>query len=268
MTDVAASPENGSDKRLGRSITRIHQAEHGIPRSVRPDLDTLIVAGSAMDFISRIHGFKGTLNPAAIEAYGKQASIGKSVLMGTVLPALKEANVADYTLNNGELIGVQDFLGVTGNLIDQAYRVLNALRPSREEYVVLHSVEVGSFAPLTEGQHIDQLIDRGFSEEEALNGYKLTRAANLNRRLRSADLNEYVVYNPYVWETQQIPIASFLHGLPSGERDALLGIVEQAANTPGLALPRVSGTSPQMLSAARKVGLVQAATVKSTAHGR
>lgn len=263
---TTVDPVNASDRRLGRSVTRIHQAERVIPETARPSLESLIVAGASMDFVSRVHGFSAALSPAAIEMFANQAGLGRQALHNVVLPALKAANVADYTLNGEGLVsGVQEYLGVTGNLIEQSYRVLLELRPSQAEFVVLHSVELASYAPLTEQQHLDQLVRRGFSEGDATTGYKLTLAAGLNKRIKSADLSEYVVYNPYVWETGQVPIAGFLRGLPPAERDALIGICEQASASPGLALPSVTGTSPQMFAAARKVGLVQAATVKSTA---
>jgi hypothetical protein len=75
-----------------------------------------------------------------------------------------------------------------------------------------------------------------------------------------------VVFNPYVWGSSQVPIARFLRSLPPAERDALLGICEQASDRPGLALPALTGSSPAMVASARKVGLVQAATVKSSAN--
>jgi len=187
--------------------------------------------------------------------------------MGVVLPALKRANIADYTLNSDELASVVEFLGVTGTLVEQAYRLLLELKPSREEHVVLHSVEVASFAPLTRTQHIEQLVRRGFSEQEVKLGLDLSIAAGLNKRIRSSELNEDVIFNPYVWEAGTLDVATFMAKLPSNERDVLLGIVQKAAQTPGLALPRFTEASPGVLGAARKVGLLQAATVKSTSRG-
>lgn len=266
--ETGAGPVNGSDRRLGRSVARIHQAEHVIGEAFKPSLEAIILAGKSMDFVSRVHGFGTTLTPAALEMFAINAGLGRQALHSVVLPALKAANVADYTLSSDGLVsGMQEYLGVTGNLIEQSYRVLLELNPSRAELAVLHSVEVASYAPLTETQHLDQIVRRGFTEEEAQKGYLLTLTAGLNKRINSANLREYVVYNPYVWETGQVSIAGFLKGLPSTERDALLGICEQASAAPGLALPALSGTTPGMFAAARKVGLVQAATVKSSASG-
>ena len=97
--------------------------------------------------------------------------------------------------------------------------------------------------------------------EEAI---RLSLAAGVNLRVKSADLGEYVIYNPHVWAAHHLPIAGFLKGLPPAERDSLLGLCEQASSSPGLALRAYDTFQPGMLSSARKVGLVQAATVKSS----
>ena len=72
-----------------------------------------------------------------------------------------------------------------------------------------------------------------------------------------------MIFNPHVWGTGQVQIATFLRKLPPGERDALLGIVEQTYMRPGIGLDQINANS-SVLSGARKVGLVQAATVKSS----
>ncbi|MBZ6373087.1 hypothetical protein [Microbacterium aurum] len=218
-----------------------------------------------MDFVARIHGFKDPLSASALEAFAMQAGIGRQLFHGTLLPALKAANVVDYALDtDGVVVEVHEFLGVTGNLIDQSYRVLQQLHPSPEEVATLHSVEVASFAPLTASQHLEQLHRRGFADDVSELGLNLALATGLVRRIMSSELNEQVIFSPYVWESGQVEIAGFLRNLPPEERDALLGICEQAARQPGLALPSVVETTPGIFGAAQKVGLVQAATVKST----
>jgi len=183
--ETSDDPVNGSDRRLGRSVARIHQAEHVIRDAFKPSLETLILAGKSMDFVSRVHGFGTGLTPAAIEIFANRAGLGRQALHNVVLPALKASDVADYTLVDGQVAGINEYLGVTGNLIEQSYRVLMQLRPSRAELAVLHSVEVASYAPLTETQHLDQLVRRAFTEEEAKTGYNLALSAGLNKRIKN-----------------------------------------------------------------------------------
>lgn len=132
---------------------------------------------------------------------------------------------------------------------------------------MLHCTELASWAPLTMQQHAEQLYGRGFPDETVKEAMRLTFAAGVNQRVMSADLGEYVIYNPNVWSAHHISIAAFLKSLPPAERESLLGLCEQAADSPGLVINSYSNFQPGMLASARKVGLVQAATVKSSATG-
>ena len=113
---------------------------------------------------------------------------------------------------------------------------------------------------------MNELTRRGFDDAMAQYGYRLALSVGVNTRVTSSDLGEQVVFNPYVWGTGQISIAKFLRSLPSAERQVMLGLCEQASHRPGLALPALDA-SPRALTSARKVGLIQATTVKSSADG-
>src|SRR5262249_34058151 len=76
-----------------------------------------------------------------------------------------------------------------------------------------------------------------------------------------------VIFNPHVWGTGQVQIATFLRNLPPNERTALMGIFEQASSRPGICLEQLTATSA-VISGARKIGLVQAATVRSSQGSR
>lgn len=258
-----------TERRLGRALVHLHQHDDGrIPQDVAVEVESLLTAGRAMDLAARLKDQSAaSLNERVVSEFAKRAGIGRPALMGTVLPALKSADVIDYQFtSDGQLNRLEEYVGVTRPLVAQAVRVLEALHPTPVERTVLHSIEIASWAPLTESQHLEQLVARGFDDAAAASGYRLALAVGVNRREHSTELREDVVYNPYVWGTGQIPIAAFLRGLPSAERDVLLGVCEQASDRPGLALPAISA-DPRIVRSARKVGLLQASTVKSTAAG-
>ena len=255
--------------RLGRSVIFVHQQQGAaVPFVVRAQLEKLFLAGRAMDLAARLQGHSseavsGGLTPALAMSYAQLAGLGGLELQHTALPALKAANVIDYAVTDGDLTFIEEYVGVTGTVIAQTLRVLEALQPTDTEWAVLHSVEVASWVPLTRAQHLEQITRRGFDSKLAEEGLTLALAAQVNREVPSPELREQVVFNPYVWGSKQVPIARFLRSLPSAERDALLGICSQAMDRPGLALPGMNGNQ-QLITSARKAGLIQAATVKST----
>jgi hypothetical protein len=91
---------------------------------------------------------------------------------------------------------------------------------------------------------------------------QLARAVGINMSVASAELNEPVIFSPYVWGTKQLSLAKFLAELPPNEREALLGMSEQVLATPGLHLSKLSA-SPATIKSAQSVGLIQSATVQS-----
>ncbi|MEU3525661.1 hypothetical protein AB0E62_17610 [Streptomyces sp. NPDC038707] len=256
------------ERRLGRAVLFLQQQAPMVTNNViRADIATLLLAGQAMDFASRMHGYGRITNAQAIRHFARLSGIPESILSLQVLPVLKQANVIDFTLDSdGVVQSVEEFVGVGGTVIQQTFRVLGQLRPSEEELALLHSVEIASWAPLTKTQHLDQIVRLGISDRAAARGFEISLATSINRRVFSSDLNEDVIFNPHVWGTNQIQMASFLRNLPPGERDALLSICEQASTKPGSTLDAVGG-NPSILKSARKVGLIQTGTVKSNASG-
>lgn len=236
----------------------------GIPQTTAAEIESLLLAGRAMDFAARLKDFSPNLTPAAVRDFARMAGIGPASLLTHILPALKAVDVIDYTTADGTLVGLEEYVGITATLIEQAFRVLVHLNPTPTEMALLHSVEVASYAPLTESQHLNELASRGFNDAAAQHSYRLSLSAGVNKQVFSTDLGEHVVFNPYVWGTSQIEIAKFLRSLPSAERGVMLGLCEQASHRPGLALPEVSASRRALVSA-QKVGLIQAATVKSSA---
>lgn len=265
---MSVSADKRQHRRLGRAVAFVHMADDGrIPQATAVEIEPLLLAGRAMDFAARLKGFSpAQLTTGVVTDFAKLAGIGPYSLTTHILPALKGADVADFTESPEGPVSVEEFVGVTGTLVEQTYRVLGGLGPTAAELALLHSVELASWAPLTESQHLSELVRRGFADTIAQHGYRLALSVGINSRIWSPELREQVVFNPYVWGTGQIEIARFLRSLPSAEREVMLGLCEQASDRPGLALSALQA-SPQALVSARKVGLIQATTVKSSAAG-
>ncbi|GID29141.1 hypothetical protein [Paractinoplanes brasiliensis] len=261
-----AAAQQDQVKRLGRAVVFVHQHDHKITDPlVRSQIEVLLITGRAMDLAARLRGHQDfvPLTHELVVGYAGYASIGTLELFTIVLPALKNANLIDYRVDTtGHIIGLDEYVGVSATLTEQTVQVLNVLKPSRAGLAFLHSVEVGAIAPLAESQHLQEIVKRGFTDVEATEALRLTRAAKLNLTTPSADLNEKVVYSPYVWGTKQISLAKFLQGLPPNERDALLGMSEQVLSTPGLHMSKLAAP-PGIIRSAQNVGLIQAASVQS-----
>lgn len=255
-----------SVRRLGRAVVFVHQHDGKIDNPlVRAEVETLLLTGRAMDFAARLrgHGRLATLTDEIVRRYAAHAGIGPRELMTTVLPALKKSDLIDYRLeDDGSISDLQEFVGVSASVTEQTVTLLESLSPGRSDLAFLHSVEISAIAPLTVSNHLEQLSSRGYSEIETVEALRLARAVGLNLSVFSTDLNEEVIFSPYVWGTKQLSLASFISGLPPAERDALLHLSEQVLSTPGIHLSRLTA-DPAIIKSAQSVGLVQAASVQS-----
>lgn len=253
-------------KRLGRAVVFIHQHDQRITDPlIRAQVERLLLTGKAMDFAARIKGHQSLvpLTQELVSKYASYAGLGMLELMNMVLPALKRAGIIDYTLaTDGHISRLDEFVGVSATVTEQTVSLLQTLSPDRTDLAFLHSVEIGAIAPLAKSQHLQEVVKRGFSDVEAADALRLARAVGLNLEVPSAELNETVIFSPYVWGTRQISLAKFLADLPPNERDALLGMSEQVLASPGIHQSKLVA-APSIIRSARSVGLIQAASVQS-----
>jgi hypothetical protein len=132
-----------------------------------------LLTGQAMDFAARLQGYGSTATPELAKGYARLAGLNARTL-DQVLPVLKAADVIDYKLAaDGGLRHIEEYVGITAPVIEQTYRVLYLLRPADAEVALLHSVEIASWAPLTELQHLQQVTQRGLTDRAAGEGLRL-----------------------------------------------------------------------------------------------
>jgi hypothetical protein len=262
-------PSTADDiKRLGRAIVFVHQHDQRITSPIgRAEVEVLLLTGRAMDFAARLKGHQDLipLTSEVVHRYASFAGLGRIELIQLVLPALKRADLIDYTVDqDGRLMGLDEYVGVSASVTEQTVHLLDQLGPRRSDMAFLHSVEVAAIAPLAESQHLQEIVKRSFTDMEACEALRLARAVGINLGASSTELNEPVIYSPYVWGTRQLSLAKFLNDLPANERSALLGMSEQVLSTPGIAMSSLVA-SPEIIRSARSVGLIQTATVQSSA---
>lgn len=251
--------------RVGRTILRIYQHNEVIlDRVVRSSTGVILTTGRAMDYAARLRGYGSQLTPEVALEFARLTGISTADLRLLILPSLKAAGVIDYATRGNDLIFIEEYVGVAAPLLDQVVAILTFLDPSDTERCLLHSVELGTWAPLTLRQHLDYLIMQGYTEQVAREAVTLSLSIGVNKRSSAPQLSDDIIYSPYVWTSSVVDIAAFLRSLPPNERDVILGVCEAASLRPGLALPKMRAFNPNVIRGARKVGLLQAATVIST----
>lgn len=259
----APSPETG---RLARAVLQVYHHDKVMRPEVRAQLNEVLHAARCMDFAERLRNHPGhQVTGSLAEQYAQQIGIGALDLRMSVLPTLKAAGVVDYTFapSGTEIVTVEEFVGLSAPFLTQVETVLLGCHPSEVELTALESVQLGTLAPLAARDH-RQRLSLGHTDDVVESAVRLALASRVLKTVPSPALGEAVLYNPAVWGGEAVDVASFIGGLPPGERDALLQVVDVTTHRRGIALPQAA-IPEGILKGARRVGLIQAATVHSSA---
>ena len=234
-------------------------------------LKPAIRAGQWMTFAERLRSQPASrLTGDKVTTLAELTGIDAMELQRLVLPELKKLGVVDYVENtHGDLVSVEEYLGIGGSLLTFAARLFEALGPSCEQRATVMSGQLAAHAPMTERDHLDAPIGTGFDEPTARKAMNAASSVRLIKRQRSTELRTNIIYNEHVWSTTNIvSIAGFLQNLPSDERGVILGLVSEAGQRPGVAIDKLATKSSSgMLKAAKSVGLIDSVTVQgATQH--
>jgi hypothetical protein len=245
----------------GRAILRLYQHARHLP--VTPEstlLSAAIKAGRFMDFAGRIQRRGSELSAEQLAQFANFVGLDDVDLRLIALPTLKAAGILDYGVVDGHLM-VDEFVGVSAPLLKQVADTWEELHPSVVERCALESIELATAAPLNESTHHAALDAIGFDHQARETAIGALRAVGMLHRETPSGADEPILYNEYVWGSGVVSIARFLESLPADERLILASLSGQAMQRPGISLASFQGVEADVLSAARKVGFLDATRV-------
>jgi len=248
---------------LGRAVVRVYLNVEGLPMSAATAFfDATSRAGQAMDLALRLRRH-GRLSYEQVQLYASMSGLRESDLRLWCLPALVKAGLIDTTSREGQIIEIEERVGVAAPVLDQAAEVWEGFGPSMTERCALASSDHLAYAPMAESDHRAMLEVEGYDEPIQTRALKALGGVNILRRERSIALGEDVLYSPYVWGTEAVDIAEFMKQLPVNERTMLAQLSRAAAERPGSAVDALAANE-RLVRGAQKVGLVDNATVQTT----
>lgn len=244
----------------GRAVIRLYHHARTLPVSQTIMLGAAIKAGRFMDFAERIRRRGSELSHNQIMVFANLVGLDESDLRFVVLRTLKHAGVLDYSIIAGQ-ISIDEYVGVSAPLLKQVTLTWEALEPSVMERCALESIELATAAPLCETDHYAALEMMGFSDETRTDALTALRAIDMVQRVLPSSSNEPIIYNEYVWGSDIVPVARFLASLPTNEREILTSLSSHAIEQPGISLSQFHNIGTRLISAARKVGFLDATRV-------
>lgn len=247
----------------GRAVLRTYLNVRERPAGpARAVFDATLRAGSATMLAESIRRY-GTLAYAEMQRFAQLRGVPESELRLTLLPLLAGAGlIAVSVAPDGTPIEIVEQVGVGAPLLEQCDAIWEACAPSPQEAAAVQSAELGAVAPMSRSDHQSALEKAGFPPTLHDDAIRCAKGAGLIYEQRSLALGEAVLFSPYVWQTEALPIAEFFANLPPNERDVLFGVSEQALRRPGVSQDQL-GVSDNLLRGARRAGLIDATRVQT-----
>jgi hypothetical protein len=101
----------------------------------------------------------------------------------------------------------------------------------------------------------------GFPDKVRIDALAALGDIGIVQRIQSSPSEEHIIYNVYVWGSGVVPFAHFLASLPTDERKILTSLSASVIHQPGISLSHFRDVDPSVISAARKVGFLDATRV-------
>lgn len=252
-------------KRLGSALMRVYMNLIVVPPSpATTALDATSRAGRLTDFSLRIQRH-GRLDRDSVVAFAAFANLSEADLSLWALESLRAAGSVILRRDpSGRVVEVEEQIGVATGLLEQAAALWESFGPNDVERAIIACADQLMYAPLTRTDHRTRLSAAGFREDLHPRVFAVLAALGLLRKEHSARLREDVLYSPYVWGSEAVGIAEFLHHLPANEREIAADLHRAVAERPGVSLETLAQSAP-LVASARKVGLIHATRVVTTA---
>ena len=251
-------------RRLGSALVRVYLNMIVVPPSpATTALDATSRAGRLTDLSMRIQRH-GRVDRDAVLAFAAFANLSEADLALWGLESLRSSgSVVVRRDPSGRLLEIEEQIGVAVGVLEQAAAMWEAFGPSDLERAIIACADQLMYAPLTQTDHRATLAAEGYADDLHARAFAVLGALGLLRRERSARLREDVLYSPYVWGSEAVAIAEFMHHLPANEREVAAELHRAVAERPGVSLETL-GQSQPLLASARKVGLIHATRVVTT----
>jgi hypothetical protein len=230
------------------------------PSPATTSLDASSRAGRLADFSLRVQRH-GRLPAEEVLGFAQFSNLSDADLRLWGLQALSDAGaIIVRRSTDGDFQEIEEQVGVGVEVLSQTAQIWERFNPTDVERATIASADQLAYAPLSETDHRSFLEAGGHPARIHARVFAILAYLGLLRREASTRLREDVLYSPYVWGSEAVPIAEFLHNLPSNERDQVAQLHRQVAERPGLATERL-GVPAALVDSARKVGLIHATRV-------
>jgi hypothetical protein len=192
----------------------------------RATLGQLEFAGRVLEIAVRLRG-SGVSSARRVAAIGEAAGLSRNETFGQILPSLQALGWVEIIELDGEPQQVSEAVPPLSELVAQADRILEVVRPQAVERAALLLMDETTKMPVTHARAVELAASRT-SEEDAL------RALRLLANLRLVEISDdasgsQIVFNPNIWSLDERLTAAALRAEDGDVHAALGSLIEEVS---------------------------------------
>lgn len=247
--------------------TQKHLKELRIETTGLGHLGNLSLAGKVGRFLGSIRGNGQITNVRKLEEMAYGVGVQNNYELNKVIfPLLEQASEGKVKVKQntiGEIIGLEEFMFESSDVLEIAGSTFEHTNPSNIERIVIDTMDETKKIPYLKSHLLESLSLQGYSEEDLNRSLILQNNFKLIHTLNKSFNQEPIISNEYVWGKNHEKIALIVSKLDIGQRDNLKDIISIIQGSQGIPLEQLSENSHEILNLAKKVGMINPVQIVS-----
>jgi len=228
--------------------------------------DATIIAGQCARMMARIRSMEVIGNIPKLWAMAASAGILPSQLKMIILPNLEKSGVINILKNgSGGIRKIEEHVPSEENILGIAYDIWESSEAKEVEKISIHSLDLCSTIPKAKDELVHELQDQGYNDKEIALAMELQKGFSILAESDLALPSEPMIYSPYVWGENAPKILKYISHLDEGSRATVKAVLEETSHNQALPLDKLNSFPQDLLTAARKIGLLDVCQVSTRA---
>lgn len=226
--------------------------------------DATIVAGQCARMMARIRNMELIDSLTKLSAMATSVGVLPSQLRMIILPTLEKSGVINILKDkSGNIRKIEEHVSSEEEILRIGYEIWEESDAKEVEKVSIHSIEQCATVPKTKEELLNNLQGEGFDEEDISLALELQKGFKILAESKPELSLKPLIYSPYIWGENAPKILNYVSRLDATSKETIEDILKKTSRNQAQPLDRLGAFPKDLLSAARKTGLLDICKVST-----
>jgi hypothetical protein len=228
------------------------------------EFEATLLAGEIAFLLNALKG-RGTITVKEVTRIAKGQRIGAKRLNSNLIPTLQKLHNPRVSIvtRDQKPLRIEEHLDSARHLYEVVGQAWEMLEPSLIERGAIYILQHTFLAPRTQTEELSLLCKGGLADSEAESTLGVTMSFRIVQSFEGGGLDEAVLFNPYIWRSNQEKIAHAIVRLPSEERKFVNASLQKVSKWQAYPLAAL-GVKSGLLTTAHSIGLIDLVEVNTS----